>query len=178
MDKWGVGLAALMSTASPLWAGSPPADTARLPSLCEKVQPPQGGFQILVQAAQSWPAYILTHEGLSYTVGVSKPENEVRYIDTSDTRFRTSEGLSVTNTLADATRASSAPVQYETGWAYYVDLPSGWSAAFEPTESPPSEMRRIRWFFRRRTGYGPCRAEPPNKELQLTRPPQAMEPRR
>jgi hypothetical protein len=151
--RWARFASAVLFLTARSLAAAPP-DAARLPRLCEKVDPLSAGEAVLVQSAQIWPSYDLVVDGVTYTIAVSRPESEVRYIATSDPGFQTDEGFTIDSVLGEILNAPSR-LQHEPGWGYYVDLPSGWSAGFDFSK-PPTEGTTVGWFFQRRSGYGKC----------------------
>jgi hypothetical protein len=114
---------------------------------------------VLTASSQVWPGYKVMRDGVSYVIGVSTENRRIRYISTQDPKFKTPENLTVASTLADALKHSSSGLRYETGWAYKVQLKSGWVAAFsflawdndraEFVEQAPSSSSVVSWYFRR-----------------------------
>jgi hypothetical protein len=132
---------------------APPIEITYVPTLCETVTPStKSRVQLIVQSAQTWPSYQLVVGSARYVIGLEK--NRVRYIGVSDPKFKTSEGLSVASTFAEVLQASPDKGSNEPGWAYFVPLRSGWSAAFKA--SAPTKAQLVSWFFKRCEGYGKC----------------------
>jgi hypothetical protein len=116
------------------------------PVLCQALTPTQASRHVIFGGIGSWPAYRVETPSVSYEVGVH--ESQVRYVQTADKRFRTPENLRVGSSLAEVRRLVREDVTYDPGWAYWVRLPSGWSAALSP-DKKPGDRAKIRWFFMR-----------------------------
>jgi len=86
----------------------------------------------LTASAQRWPACRATHAGIDYVVGV-EGQGVVRFIETSDRKFVTPEGLRIGSTVAAVRAAGGQDVRNERGWGYNSQLPSGWYARFQAT---------------------------------------------
>ena len=87
-----------------------------------------------------------------------KRKAKVKYISTSDSGFRTPEGIKVGTPLVDLMRDGKFKLHHEPGWACYVPLPSGWAASFNyfddkgniiPCEDLESRDASVTWFFKR-----------------------------
>jgi hypothetical protein len=106
----------------------------------------------MIASAQISPSEKILIGGITYTIAVNE-NNRVTFIQSQDPRFKTPEGLSVESTLADVLAAGGRPVLYETGWAQYSELPSGWCAAFygplPDLFRPPTANSKVAHFFKR-----------------------------
>jgi hypothetical protein len=104
-------------------------------------------------SAQTWPYEIAVFNGISYDVAVNEA-GQVTYLGSSDHSFQTPEGLSTRSTLEQVLAAGGKPVIYETGWAHYSVLPSGWCAAFygplPDILKAPTQSTKVSRFFKRR----------------------------
>jgi hypothetical protein len=120
---------------------------SQVPAVCERIAPPPASRHVLrTGSGGAWPAYVVETSGGNYEVGVRRAQ--VHYVQTADKRFRTPENLRVGSSLADVRRVVREDVTYDPGWAYWVRLPSGWSAALSP-DKKPGDHAKIRWFFMR-----------------------------
>jgi hypothetical protein len=112
---------------------------------------------IMAESAQFWPEFKLTCGGVPFDLGVDEG-GVIRYVSTTDTRFATPEGVHVGSDYRSAMAAAGGQAAVrEPGWAYYVDLPSGWRAAFvtgpSMTDGAVTAESPVRWLFQR-IGYG------------------------
>ena len=114
---------------------------------------PNTGCYEITSSASIDPAYTYIVDGNRYTIAVSETEFKVKYVATSDPKFRTVEGLSVDNNLSYVRLHTNRKPIKEPGWAYYIVLDSGWHAAFAVDQSmpelEPNLSSQIKWFFRR-----------------------------
>jgi len=126
--------------------------------------------QVMAQSAQMWPEYTLTCAGVPFTLGVDEGDGHgtIRYISTTDGRFITPDGVHVGSDYRAVMTASGGRAAIaERGWGYYVELPSGWCAAF--AQGPglaDGELRpdaTVGWVFQR-IGYGAPPATQPGQE--------------
>jgi hypothetical protein len=88
-----------------------------------------------------------------WDLGVSEG-GEIKYVSTKDPRFKTAEGVSTDMQLSDVqTRAKQRAVKFPR-WAWVVELPSGWKAAFvngrSKTEEPLLDSTPISFLYRDR----------------------------
>jgi hypothetical protein len=90
---------------------------------------------IMADSAQMWPAYKLTRDKISYTVGVDDHLTIAYIRPDGSPLFRTPEGVIVGSTLASVLAITNSPPIKRLGWAYYTTLPSGWNVAFVTTSS-------------------------------------------
>lgn len=74
---------------------------------------------------------------------------KVVWKSTKSQDFKTPEGYTIENTYANV--KEHGKLQGYPGWAYYVELPSGWCAAFFDKNSSayPKETDKITFFFKR-----------------------------
>lgn len=109
---------------------------------------PSSGF-VVGGAQQSWPAYRVAFRGVEYTAGVD-PMRRIRFIETTDARFQTREGLRVGATLGEVLAAGGREPVYETGWGRWSLLQSGWCAFFAaPSAMDVSGTPRVLSYFRK-----------------------------
>lgn len=129
-----------------------------LPNIGDRYELKDKSTLLLVSPGQVYPAEEATFEGSVFKIAVN-PKNEVAYIATSNSTFKTQEGISAESTLADVLRVGGSSPVHERGWAYRCDLPSGWSVAFHSIDfgsTPPRELSepivttRVAWIFKRR----------------------------
>ncbi|HEX4128585.1 MAG TPA: hypothetical protein VHZ24_00995 [Pirellulales bacterium] len=121
----------------------------------------------MAESAQTWPLYTLTSAGVPFTLGVDEDDGHgtIRYISTTDGRFATPEGVHAGSDYRAVMAASGGRVAIrEPGWAYYVELPSGWRAAFtQGLGMTDGELRpdaTVQWVFQR-IGYATAPATQP-----------------
>jgi hypothetical protein len=89
---------------------------------------------LMTGSARLEPAYDVEHHGLEFTVCPYR-DMLIHYVSTNDPRFITSEGIAVGESLKRVLEISKGELITESGWAFYVSLKSGWSAAFVQGES-------------------------------------------
>jgi hypothetical protein len=100
-------------------------------------------------AQQSWTGYRVVFHDVEYVAGVDMARR-IRYIETTDPRFRTREGLRVGATLGDVLAAGGREPVYEAGWGRWSLLESGWCAFFAaPSAVDPAGPPRVLSYFRR-----------------------------
>ncbi len=127
-----------------------------LPQLCGELPDlEESRCLVLVTSASLEPGYTFMVGGVEYSIAVRGANRKVVYIGTSDRSFETPEHLTVSHRFADAKEVSLGDLSREPGWGYFLELPSGWFAAFftgdTATEWEPSDETPIRWFFRRKS---------------------------
>jgi hypothetical protein len=88
----------------------------------------------IVGPATKKPKFVLNVEGVDFSVCVNH-ENEISYIRTDDINFVTPDGVRIGTTYSDLFRVTNGKIKKRIGWAYYVDLKSGWKAAFVNEET-------------------------------------------
>ncbi len=100
-------------------------------------------------AQQSWPAYRVVFRDVEYVAGVDAARR-IRFIETTDARFRTREGLRVGATLDDVLAAGGRMPVYEAGWGRWSLLQSGWCAFFAaPSANDKLGPPLVLSYFRR-----------------------------
>ena len=140
--------------------GCQTAESNKAPVLGDRISFPESHKQLcMISSAQLSPSTAITREGITYIVAVNKADRII-YISPSSPSFRTPEGLSSESTLKQVLAAGGQPVIYETGWAHYSELPSGWCAVFYGLEmegnkvtalfKEPNPSTRVSRFFKRR----------------------------
>lgn len=130
-----------------------------LPKLCERIDTPRTTrYYELASPSQFWPTYEAKLEGVTFLIGVDEArgprrgDRKVHYIATYESQFRTPEGASVGLTPAQLGELTNEQLRCETGWACFVALPSGWSAAFAESYPPTQSPTKVKWFFKRQHG--------------------------
>ena len=109
---------------------------------------PASGF-VVGGAEQSWPAYRVVFHDVQYTAGVDATRH-IRFIETTDRRFQTREGLRVGATLGDVLAAGGREPVYEAGWGRWSLLQSGWCAFFAaPSATDSLGAPRVLSYFRK-----------------------------
>ena len=108
------------------------------------------GTLLLSGPSETREAYNFVAEGVPFRLGVT--DGRVRYVATTSPAFLTPEGLRVGDMFSAVRSASGSAPVLQPGWAYVVELPSGWRAAFVQGETmtagPLHDTTRVRWFFR------------------------------
>ena len=124
-----------------------------MPELGSHFEPKNRHELTLIASAQMSPAETTRIRGITFTIAVND-QDRVIYIQSQDSAFRTPEDLNVDSTLAQVLAAGGKAVVYETGWAHYSQLPSGWCAVFfgPPPDlfQAPTSSSRVSGFFKRR----------------------------
>jgi len=109
-------------------------------------------YKVMIAPALISPAYAVFDDSINFIVSVDD-DDKLNYISTNDSRFATSENLKIGDTFRKATHFRVGEVKKEPGWCYWVQLSSGWKAAFSQgpsaTEGNLDPNSRIQWFFRR-----------------------------
>jgi hypothetical protein len=115
--------------------------------------------QIMAQSAQMWPEWKLTCDDVLFTLGVDDG-GIIRFVRTRSPKVITPDGIRVGDTYSSVMQKTGKSVILEPGWAWYVELPSGWYAviaapSIDPKDvvSPPSDSPVVAVF--QRIGYGP-----------------------
>ncbi|MFT5778298.1 MAG: hypothetical protein ACI837_001254 [Crocinitomicaceae bacterium] len=84
---------------------------------------------------------------------VKSTAGDSTYLSTSDVNFITPEGFKVGNTWGDIDENYRLELARMPGWAYYIELDSGWQLGFcegqSCTDLAPINTSRIKWIFRR-----------------------------
>jgi hypothetical protein len=110
----------------------------------------QTGAVIRSSPSQFYRRFLLTGN-VRWDLGVSDG-GEIKYVSTKDPRFKTAEGVSIDMQLSDVqNRAHQRAVKFPR-WAWVVELPSGWKAAFvhgrSKTEEPLLDSTPISFLYR------------------------------
>ncbi len=125
----------------------------RVPELDERYRISRQDRQLMIASAQTWPYENIEIDGIKYGVAVDD-RGQVAYVDCSDAKFSTPEGIKVGSTLEDVLKAGAKQPWGEPGWAYHTKLASGWSAAFVVgrgmTDGPLQPTSRVAWLFKRK----------------------------
>lgn len=135
--------AACATTAPVPQLSAEPTLGAVLPASAAPSAPLVGGAQ------QSWSGYRVVFHDVEYVAGVDMARR-IHYIETTDARFRTREGLRVGATLGDVLAAGGRAPVYEAGWGRWSLLQSGWCAFFAaPSAGDPAGPPRVLSYFRK-----------------------------
>ena len=111
-------------------------------------------------SASMQPRYVLARDHMEYIVCTDR-QRHLTYIRPTGVAFRTPEGIGVGDSLEHVLAVSASPVIREPGWAFVVELPSGWHAAFTQGSwatgsDPVTEGENVlpgatvKWLFQRR----------------------------
>ena len=82
--------------------------------------------------------YQIKRNGIKFNLGVND-KNTIKYIGTNDPKFKTEEAVSVGDTYDYVRKLTDNEVYKISGWAYVLDMESGWSAAFVEGENATNE---------------------------------------
>ena len=111
---------------------------------------------LMIGPSQASPSTKIVNHGIEYTVAVDNSD-EIIYISTDSPAFHTPEGFSLGSNLEEILASGGSEVVYETGWAHYSVLPSGWCAAFygdlvnnKQLFSPPIGTSKVSYYFKRK----------------------------
>jgi len=122
-------------------------------SIIDNIQP--DGL-LMISASQLQTFYVSKYNNIEYDIAVDD-QNIIIYIGTQDSNFVTEDKLRVGDPLALALENAISELMLESGWAYYVELKSGWKAMFTTgphmTDSIPKPDSPIRLFFKRSRTY-------------------------
>ena len=126
-----------------------------MPRLDEKISgyPKWRREMVMAGGATTRKSYEVSYGGVNYTVGTERKGDVIKWVSTHDPIFRTPEGLAEGDTLEKVLAVAKSEVQREPGWGFFVELPSGWYAAFvqgpsmSEGELPPSAG--VCFFFQR-----------------------------
>lgn len=112
----------------------------------------RSGVLLMTGSAGLEPAYEVEYNGLEFTV-CAYEDMLIHHVSSNDTHFRTPEGIAVDESLKNVLEISKGKLVRERGWAFYVSLKSGWSAAFvqgeSMTEGDLSPDAKVSFLFKR-----------------------------
>lgn len=126
-----------------------------MPKLGERISgyPKWKREMIMASGGATRKSYEVSYGGVNYTVGTERESDVIKWVSTHDLAFRTPEGLATGDTVDKVRAVAKREVGAEPGWAFHVELPSGWSAAFvqgqSMTEGELSPTAQICFFFKR-----------------------------
>ena len=83
-------------------------------------------------------AYKIKRNDIEFNLAVND-KNIIKYIATNDPRFKTEDSVSVGDTYDYVRNITDNEVYKISGWAYVLDMESGWSAAFVEGENATNE---------------------------------------
>jgi hypothetical protein len=109
------------------------------------------GKQILISSGQFSPSTEITIN--NYKFDLVKNNNDTLYLSTKEEGFTTPEGYRVGVKFSDIPDDLIQKLKKETGWGYYIKLPSNWYLGFcegsSCTDKPPGSSSKIKWIFKR-----------------------------
>ncbi|CAN0153825.1 unnamed protein product, partial [Chrysoparadoxa australica] len=91
---------------------------------------PDSTYSLMISSGEIVEAFDLNNQGITYKVALDQFSKKVNYISTDDLNFETEEGLKVGTTFKDAQNKTNSKLSLEVGFAYILQLDSGWNAAF------------------------------------------------
>jgi hypothetical protein len=128
------------------------------PVIGQELPPKHRTTFLMIASGQMAPQDRIVGKDVDFDVALDD-QNRIIFISTKAPFFRTPEGLSLGVTLEEVLAHGGSPVIYETGWAHYSVLPSGWCAAFvgpsynkQPTQllQPPQPKSKVDFYFKRK----------------------------
>ena len=102
-----------------------------IPELCDPL-PAQAkalNTEILISPAQTRAAYSVLIGDLEFELGVDE-DGRIVFVSPTSSKFGTPEGIRVGDSYHRLQKVVATTPDVLSGWAYVVDLPSGWKAAF------------------------------------------------
>ena len=84
---------------------------------------------LMISSANIAPVFKIEVQSYEFEVATGYGER-IDWVSTTDRRFRTPEGIGVGSSMKEVSRRVDAEVLGIPGWACFVELPSGWKAAF------------------------------------------------
>jgi hypothetical protein len=108
--------------------------------------------QVLVSAGQTMQGKEIKRGGIKFDLVLEK--KDTLYLSTSDNRFLTPENYRSGMLFSEIPAALKKKLEKETGWGYYIALPSGWNLGFcegaSCTDAEPVDSSKVKWIFRRK----------------------------
>ncbi len=108
---------------------------------------------ILSTSSQLLFCHDVVFNGILFSYG-SNEKGIVEFIMTSDSKFRTEEGLTIKTKYGELSNKLQNKLMSEPGWAYYIPVDKHWNAAFvlgeNYTERPPLNEDHVSFFFQRK----------------------------
>lgn len=105
----------------------------------------------MIKAGSIQVVYTILIDDITFNISKGE-ENIITYLETKDAKFETPEGVKVGMPLSDVIEKCNTKLRLERGWAYTIELPSNWNAAFRLSEKNPKEMsldRTVNWLYKR-----------------------------
>jgi len=113
-----------------------------------KISNSDSNLYILTSPAQFEKSYEVVIDSIHYFVTMSQ-DNLIKFIETSDSNFRTADGLSVGTKYSVISQNKITSKLYDfKGWGKCLKLSSGWYAAFD-FKKPLSPESTIKFFYKR-----------------------------
>jgi hypothetical protein len=107
---------------------------------------------ILSTSSQLLFCYDVVYDGILISYGINEL-GVVEFIKTSDSKFKTIEGLSIQTKFENIPDELRSKLKVEPSWAYYIPIKNDWNAAFivgdNWTERTPVNDDQIAFFFQR-----------------------------
>jgi hypothetical protein len=108
---------------------------------------------ILVSAGTTKEGTEIKMYGSKFDLVVENNKDTV-YLATSQKLFHTPEKHHVGMKFSELPKATQKKIQEESGWGYYIKLPSGWNLGFcegaSCTDSKPTDDSTVKWVFKRK----------------------------
>jgi hypothetical protein len=113
----------------------------------------QNNTILLISSSQFWPYFDKTIDGIKYSIAYNPDTKTITYISTQDPLFKSPDGYKIGDTFSTFNDDLRKKIIQETGWAYFIKLPSGWNAAFiqgsTMTDGNLEDNAKLKWFFKR-----------------------------
>jgi hypothetical protein len=109
--------------------------------------------ETMISSGQFAPFCTVRSDGVIFTIA-SVDRKTIAFISTNDSTFVSPEGVAIGVELNELKAKYGLPLRVETGWAFYIVLPSGWCASFPQDTTKgiiePASNAKVSWFFKRR----------------------------
>lgn len=107
---------------------------------------PQNPDRIAVSPAQMAILYNGRTDSMEYSIGTDD-RGRIIFIRTTEPSFVSPEGVKIGTTVSQLLSDAKLRVTEETGWAWYVPLPSGWNAQLMSPESDTDPLGGLAAFI-------------------------------
>jgi hypothetical protein len=108
--------------------------------------------RVLISAGQSMQGKEIKLNGHTFDLVLDK--KDTLYLATSDNGFLTPEKIHSGMLFSEIPAELKKQLKKETGWGYYISLPSGWNIGFcegaSCTDTEPVASSKVKWVFKRK----------------------------